>query len=69
MQEEGIEFGTVVKLYNSLLVYFNEIREQFDAFEKTVKSIVDAGKRKLTRKTFADDGDGPSFDALDQMTS
>jgi len=40
LQEAGIEICTVVKLYNSLLKNFREIRDQFnDDYVRTLKSI------------------------------
>ena len=38
-QEPGIELGTVVRLYDSLLTYLSEIRTQFNSFELKAKEL------------------------------
>lgn len=62
VQEPGIELGTVVKLYDSLLAYFSEIRDKFDSFEKTAKEFSESDYkemetgRKRVKKQFFDEG-------------
>jgi len=43
LQEAGIKICTVVKLYNSLLTNFREIRDQFDDYEEKAKRLVPEG--------------------------
>jgi len=67
LQEPGIEIYTVVKLYDNLLSYFRQIREQFDEFEKQAKVLVNADysevhRRKRLRKAMPDDGPAPNVD-------
>jgi hypothetical protein len=68
LQEPGIEICTVVKLYDSLISFFREIRGSFDDYEERAKRLVaegsdyvEATSRKRARKVMADDG--PAADA------
>ena len=54
-QEPGIELGTVVRLYDSLLTYLSEIRTQFNSFELKAKELSECdykNTRKRMRKFF-----------------
>ena len=57
-QEPGIELGTVVRLYDSLLTYLSEIRTQFNSFELKAKELSECdykNTRKRMRKFFFDE--------------
>ena len=57
-QEPGIELGTVVRLYDSLLTYLSEIRTQFNSFELKAKELSECdykNTRKCMRKFFFDE--------------
>ena len=57
-QEPGIELGTVVRLYDSLLTYLSEIRTQFNTFELEAKELSECdykNTRKCMRKFFFDE--------------
>jgi len=43
LQQAGIEICTIVKLYDSLIAYFTEIRDHFDDFESKAKMLVSVG--------------------------
>jgi hypothetical protein len=67
LQQPGIEIRTVVQLYDSLLKFFEDIRELFDGYEEKAKSscptylssdYAEASSRKCTRKPLANDGPG-----------
>ncbi|XP_042228056.1 zinc finger MYM-type protein 1-like [Homarus americanus] len=74
IQEPGIELGTVVKMYDSLLAYFSEIRDKFESFEETAKEFSKSdykeemqGERKRMRKQFF--GEGARDDTVSTMTA
>ena len=49
-QEPGIELGTVVRLYDSLLTYLSEIRTQFNSFELKAKELSECDYKKTLKR-------------------
>ena len=67
LQEAGIGICTVVKLYESLLSYFQAIRNNFDDYETQAKELVSSDYiqsscRKRTRKIMFDEGATPEVE-------
>ena len=67
LQEAGIEICTVVKLYESLLSYFQAIQNNFDDYETQAKELVSSDYiqsscRKRTRNIMFDEGATPEVE-------